>query len=201
MGWSYRWAYYKNRKLNFEREDFKRVYDIMCKCMKNSNNLVFKIKYFKNINFESYEEFIKSIVKVSKTICSAYSKLPFDLKLYSLNYDACMICTSDSPIKSGSDIVNVIYAKEGCPFLYSPIKIIYSKEDDILSTTSNTNIIYFPRYLNTLKKQKDTISLNLYEESYSIDKINGRNFLIVDNFNLSKSIKYKFSDMVTKEKE
>ena len=160
--------------------------------------MAFKIKYFKNINFNTYDDFIKSVVKTAKTICSSYDELPFDLRLYSLNYDACMICASDSPIKSGSDIINVINAEKGCPYLYSPIKITYSKDDDSLRTSDNNNVLYFPRYLNSLTKQKDVITLNIFEESYSIDKVKNKNLLIIDKFNLDKSIKYKFSDMKPK---
>ena len=191
-------AYFKNKKFNFDREDFRRLYESLSNSLKKSNNLAFKIKYFKNISFNIYEDFIKSVVKTAKTICAAYGELPFDLKLYSLNYDACMICASDSPIKSGSDVINIINAAKGCPYLYSPIKITYSKEDDSLKTSDNNNVLYFPRYLNNLSKQKDIITLNIFEEAYSIDKVKNKNLLIIDKFNLDKSIKYKFSDMEPK---
>ncbi len=193
-------AYFKNKKFNFEREDFKHIYETLVNGLKNSENLVFKLKYFRNINVDSYDDFIKSIVKAAKVICTAYNKLPFDLKLYSLNYDACMICASDSPIKSGSDVINVINAKEGCSYVYSPVKITYDKENNLYSTSENNNVIYFPRYLNSSKKQNDIITLNIYDESYSIDKILNKNLLIIDNFTLDKSIKYKYSDMYGKEK-
>ena len=194
-------AYLKNKKFNFEREDFKHIYNSLVEGLKNSENLVFKLKYFRNISVNSYEEFIKSIVKAAKLICTSYFELPFDLKLYSLNYDACMICASDSAIKSGSDTVNIINASAGCMFIYGPTKITYDKETGLYSTSTNNNVLYFPRYLNKSRKQKDFINLNIYDESYTIDKIKDKNLLIVDNFVLDKTVKYKFSDMVGKEKD
>ena len=194
-------AYLKNKKFNFEREDFKHIYDTLVTALKNSENLVFKLKYFRNISVDNYDVFIKSIVKIAKVICSSYFKLPFDLKLYSLNYDACMVCASDSAIKSGSEAVNIINAQKGCYFIYSPLKINFDKETGLYSISDNKNVIYFPRYLNTTKKQKEITTVNIYEESYSIDKIKDKNLLIVDKFTVDKSIKYKFSDMTGKEKD
>ena len=193
-------AYFKNKKLNFDREDFKSIYESVSKGLKNSENLVFKLKYFRNIEIGSYDEFIRSIVKTAKIICTAYNKLPFDLKLYSLNYDSCMIGASDSPIKSGSETINIINAKEGCSYIYSPIRISYDKESNLFSTSENNNVIYFPRYLNLSKKRGGVIVLNLFEESYSVEKMKDKNLLIIDGFRPYKSVKYKYSDMFGKEK-
>lgn len=194
-------AYLKNQKFDFEREDFKDIYNELITGLKNSENLVFRLKYFKNISTDSYEEFIKSIVKTAKLICTAYNKLPFDLKLYSLNYESCMMCASDSAIKNGTNKVNIIEAHEGCSYIYSPIKIVYDKDNNTYSTKENNNIIYFPKYLNMTKDKDESIVLNLYELSYKVEQIADKNLLIISGFDLDKAINYEYSDMFAKEKE
>lgn len=194
-------AFDKNKDLNFDVEEYKELYEDLKKCMLRKDNLVFKVKYFKSIKMEDYDSFIKSVVKIAKKICSSYSNLPFDIRLYTINVNDCMISASDSVIKNGDDSILILDSKKDCSYLYSPIKLKYSKKDYTISEKINDNVIYIPSYLNEINKDENKIELNVYNEGYSVMNVSGDNLLIVNSFSLDKTVNYSFAKMVPKAKK
>ena len=193
-------AFDKNKDLVFEVDEYKNLYEDLKKCLIRKDNLVFKVKYFKSLKMDDYDNFIKSIVKIAKKICSSYSNLPFDVRLYGLNINDCMISASDSVIKSGDENVLIIDASKECYYIYSPLKIKYNKKDYIISEEVNDNVIYMPNYLNDIKEDENKVSLNVYNEGYRVMKVNEDNLLVVNSFSLDKEVNYSFAKMTAKPK-
>lgn len=176
-------AYERNTSFDFEKKEFKKIYNKVLTCLASGENLVFKLKYFKDIKVDTYDLFIKSLVKIAKTITTSYLKLPFELKFYSLNYDECLITGSDNVIQKGDNIVRIIEAKTGSYIIYSPLKIIVNS-NNLFELDYNDNIIYFPSFVNTCVESDNIVNVNLFEEGYSVINVSGDNLLVVTNFEL-----------------
>ena len=188
-------AYKKNTSFNFEVREFKNIYDKIKACLDNSENLVFKLKYFKDIKLDNYDLFIKSLVRVAKLICSSYLKLPFDLKLYSLNFNDCLITGSDKIIQKGDDIVRIVDAKANSYVIYSPVKISINSNNNLFVLKDNENIIYFPSFNNKCVDSKAVTKVSIFEEGYSVINVNGDNLLVVTSFVLQNKVSFLDSIM------
>lgn len=191
-------AYKKNTSFNFQKREFKNIYDEIVSSLELSENLVFKLKYFRDINLNSYEEFIKSLVKVAKIICSSYLRLPFDIKLYSLNFDDCLITGSDKIIQKGDDLIRIVDAKNGSYIIYSPIKINLDYKSKLFSLKDNKNVIYFPSFSNKCILSNVITRVSIFEEGYTVMNVNGDNLLVVTNFNLQNKVSFTDTIMMGK---
>lgn len=193
-------AYRKNTLFNFKSREFKSIYEELVLCLDNSENLVFKLKYFKDIKLDNYDVFIKSLVKVAKTICSSYLKLPFDKKLYSLNFEDCLITGSDKIIQKGDDVVRIIDAKEGCYVIYSPYKIIIDSKKKLFMLKENVNVLYFPSYNNKCENNEKITKVSIFEEGYSVVNVHNDNLLVVTNMVLQDEVSFSETLMAGRSK-
>ena len=151
---------------------------------------MFKLKYFKDVKISSYDDFIKSLVKVAKTVCSSYLEIPFDLKLYSLNFGDCLITGSDKIIQDGDDIVNIIDAQKNTYVIYSPVKINVNSKNNTFVLKENRNVVYLPNYNNDYETDNSVTEVSIYEEGYDVMNVAGDNLLIVTGFTLKGIVSF-----------
>ncbi|MBQ9833787.1 MAG: hypothetical protein IJO33_01185 [Bacilli bacterium] len=183
-------AYKRNTSFNFQTREFKNIYYELVTCLDNGENLVFKLKYFKDVKISSYDDFIKSLVKVAKTVCSSYLEIPFDLKLYSLNFGDCLITGSDKIIQDGDDIVNIIDAQKNTYVIYSPVKINVNSKNNTFVLKENRNVVYLPNYNNDYETDNSVTEVSIYEEGYDVMNVAGDNLLIVTGFTLKGIVSF-----------
>ena len=137
---------------------------------------------------ENYDLFIKSLVKIAKIICSSYLKLPFDLKLYSLNFDDCFITGSDRVIQNGDSVVKIVDAKANSFIIYSPVKINLNSKNNLFELENNNNVIYFPNFNNKCIDSDIVTNVAIFEEGYNVINVAGDNLLVVTNFSLQNKL-------------
>lgn len=170
-----------NNNLEENTPYYESIYNELVDSFNNSDNLIYKKKYFSLINFNTYKEFMACLLEISKKINDITIKTSRDTLVWAYKTDNNLIQGSLETVKSVNEEIDSYLIKKDVDIIYSKYKIslindlyelqpnrhVYIKKDDvtIILENKNDNIKIFNPYLEEMEiKNKDYyIATKFYE--------------------------------------
>lgn len=148
-----------NQNENWLLINYESLYEEICTKKEISDNLFIFQKYFKNINLNSFEEFVSSILMIGNKIKEISMTLTGNLVLWTMNNNSIIkYCTFDV-IKDFESKVDCLCMQANSCVLFSPVRIDFKESDE--------NIL-------VLKKENNiavTINQNEFSDLNKIEKV------------------------------
>ncbi len=166
--------YFLKNIVHDNEEKFKKNIETFINLMHNPNNIMIKVKYFKNIDITSVEKCLNSIKKeidklkeIEETIlkrdCNVFFKGAKEITTNILKVSPKRIL---APIEKEQTINYLGVLKEGTPVLFLKEEIVLDKlQDDVLELEQEKPYLLISLEKNTIRKEnKDIIKIGKYRE-------------------------------------
>ena len=141
-----------------------------------TDNLIFKEKYFKNIDFSDFDTFISSLKSIAKKLCEITFIVNVEEKYWAYHEDSPLIFASREIIKSIDSSILCILVKPRSNVLYSKQKVRIINDKFVVE--DNNDIFVFSD-INKLQKLNFVEEVKDYKPVIKKEIINGKSLDVV----------------------